>query len=103
MRTILISLAAFLVLSGQTLAFECNVCHSKNPAMVRMHQALKGQGCFGCHKVGAGLRGKGLPKDWEGLLKQRQTAELCLPCHARRTKGEQEITDETDSTTRTAR
>jgi len=73
--------AAYSVLTADADAFECNICHSKNPAMVKMHQALKGQGCFGCHKVGAKLMGKGQPKDHERLLKRRQTEEMCLPCH----------------------
>lgn len=62
-------------------AFECKVCHSKNPAMVKMHTALRGQGCFGCHKMGDKLMGKAQPKDRDSLLKRRQTEELCLPCH----------------------
>ena len=63
------------------LAFECDTCHSKNPAMVRMHKALQGQNCFGCHKMGAKLMGKGQPKDKESQIKRRQSDELCLTCH----------------------
>lgn len=64
-------------------AFQCTVCHSKNPAMVRMHTALRGQGCFGCHSVGENLMGKGLPKDIPSQLKRRQSDQRCLPCHAK--------------------
>ncbi len=74
--------AILLLLPLQASAFECTVCHSKNPAMVKMHKALQGQSCFGCHKVGAKLMGKGQPKDKDSLLKRRQTEETCLPCHA---------------------
>lgn len=74
-------LIAFLFLVADADAFECTVCHSKNPAMVKMHQTLQNQGCFDCHKVGAKLMGKGQPKDSESLLKRRQTEEICLPCH----------------------
>ncbi len=72
-----------LLLSIATIAnaFECNVCHSKNPAMVKMHTALRGKGCFGCHKIGEKLMGKGQPKDMQSLLLRRQSDELCLPCH----------------------
>ena len=63
-------------------AFECNECHSKNRAMVKMHQAVRGQGCFGCHKVGDKLMGKGQPKDMGSLIKRRISDEHCIPCHA---------------------
>lgn len=70
-----------LLLAAPAAAFECTVCHSKNPAMVKMHRALQGQGCFGCHKVGAKLMGKGQPKDKDSLLKRRETEEVCRACH----------------------
>ena len=71
-----------LLLTSPALAmFECNECHSKNPAMVKMHQALKGQGCFGCHKPGERLMGKAKPKDRESLLQRRGADSLCTPCH----------------------
>ncbi len=66
-------------------AFQCTVCHSKNPAMVRMHQALRGQGCFGCHTVGENLMGTSQPKDISSQLKRRQSDQRCLPCHSRPT------------------
>ena len=82
MKKIAICLGCWLSLASPALAmFECNVCHSKNPAMVRMHQALKGQGCFGCHKPGERLMGKQQPKDRESLLQRRTTDALCTPCH----------------------
>ena len=74
-------LATCAMLPAGAVAFECNVCHSKNPAMVRMHNELKGQDCFGCHKIGAKLMGKGQPKDRESLIKRRQLEAVCLPCH----------------------
>lgn len=36
----------FLLTAQKAQAFQCNECHSKNPAMVRMHKALQGRGCF---------------------------------------------------------
>ena len=62
-------------------AFQCNECHSKNPAMVRMHNALQGRGCFDCHKIGEKLMGKGQPKDHNSLMKRRVTDPLCIECH----------------------
>ncbi len=62
-------------------AFQCNECHSKNPAMVKMHKALLGRGCFDCHKVGEKLMGKAQPKDRTSLLKRRGADPLCVECH----------------------
>ena len=69
--------------SGSALAFQCNVCHSKNPAMVRMHKATQAKdiGCFDCHKVGEKLMGKSQPKDMASLLKRRATDPMCVGCH----------------------
>ncbi len=72
---------ALLLIRPESQAFECNVCHSKNPAMVRMHKALKGRNCFECHKVGEKLMGKGQPKDRESLLKRRVADPECVECH----------------------
>lgn len=88
MRYPMLVVALLSLLPSLASAFECKVCHSKNPAMVRMHTALRGQGCFGCHKVGDKLMGKGQPKDRDSLLKRRQTEEICLPCH--RQSGEKQ-------------
>lgn len=62
-------------------AFECTVCHSKNPRMVAMHKALQGRNCFDCHRVGEKLMGKNAPKDRDSLLKRRVSEPICLPCH----------------------
>lgn len=90
-RTILQSalLCTLLVCLGRAHAFECNVCHSKNAAMVRMHKATqaKGTGCFDCHKVGEKLMGNGQPKDRDSLLKQRIADPLCVGCHTGPTTG----------------
>lgn len=81
MRYLFLASVICFLISSPADAFECKVCHSKNPAMVKMHTELRGQGCFGCHKMGDRLMGKGKPKDRESQLKRRQTEELCLPCH----------------------
>lgn len=73
-----------LIVTNAARAFECNVCHSKNPKIVAMHKALQGQNCFGCHKMGEKLMGKGAPKDLESLLKRRVSEAECLPCHGKK-------------------
>jgi len=83
-RILSLVLAAVPLFPALASAFECKVCHSKNPKMVAMHKALEGQNCFGCHKVGEKLMGKGKPKDLDSLLKRRVTEAECLPCHGRK-------------------
>lgn len=81
--TIAAMLGALLSSYGTAQAFECKVCHSKNPAMVRMHKAVQAKeiGCFDCHKVGEKLMGKGQPKDRDSLLKRRVAEPICVGCH----------------------
>jgi hypothetical protein len=74
-------LLTLLTLAPAVRAFQCNECHSKNPAMVKMHKALQGRGCFDCHKVGEQLMGKARPKDRDVLLKRRGGDPLCVECH----------------------
>jgi ribosomal protein L40E len=84
MRTaavILTFLATALTTTLPAEAFQCTVCHSKNPKMVAMHKAVQGQDCFICHNVGDKLMGKGQPKDRESLMKRRATDTVCLKCH----------------------
>jgi hypothetical protein len=80
MKILLPALALFL-LAQSALAFECNECHSKNPAMVRMHEALKGRWCFDCHRMGEKLMGKGVPKDKAAQIKRRESEQICFECH----------------------
>jgi hypothetical protein len=74
-------LVGLLAESGS--AMECNVCHSKNPAMVKMHKSTQAKGisCFDCHKIGEKLMGKGQPKDKASQLKRRSTEAICKECH----------------------
>jgi hypothetical protein len=85
-----IAYAALLLISSvgtasTVQAFQCNVCHSKNPAMVRMHKAVQAKdiGCFDCHKIGEKLMGKSQPKDRDSLLARRATDPLCVGCHTK--------------------
>lgn len=70
-------------LSSPAAAFKCTVCHSKNPAMVRMHKALQARdiGCFDCHKVGEKLMGRGASTDIKAQLQRREIDPLCTGCH----------------------
>lgn len=47
-------LIAAVVLLPYSPAHACNVCHSKNPKMARMHEKLGYKDCFACH--GADLK-----------------------------------------------
>lgn len=49
----------------------CNVCHSKDPKMKRMHSALEYKNCFDCHGPSA------KPTD-----RDKRSEDLrCMPCH----------------------
>jgi uncharacterized ferredoxin-like protein len=71
------------LLTETASAMECKVCHSKNPAMVKMHESTQASeiSCFDCHKIGEKLMGKGQPKDKESQLKRRTTEAICKKCH----------------------
>lgn len=64
-------------------ALECNICHSKNPMMVKMHRATKEKdiNCFDCHRIGEKLMGKSTPKDMASLLQRRIADKACTGCH----------------------
>jgi hypothetical protein len=77
----IVLLSVLLLAAQNAQAFQCNECHSKNPAMVKMHKALQGRDCFACHRMGEKLMGKGIPKDKAAQLKRRATEAQCLECH----------------------
>jgi len=60
-------------------------CHSKRPATVAMHQAVKGRNCFSCHARGEKLRKKGgIPPEKHAEFLRRRTREpQCLECHGK--------------------
>ena len=78
---ILIPTIALLLAAPTAFAYECKVCHSKNPAMVRMHKELQGRNCFSCHKMGEKLMGKGIPKDKAAQVQRREAEPICFECH----------------------
>ena len=76
MKTLLLFtlvIAAWIAPAGRE-ASGCNVCHSKNPKMVRMHEELGFKDCFKCH-------GQGLDKTPEGRTAQMTRDSRCVPCH----------------------
>ncbi|GFO53556.1 hypothetical protein GMSM_05630 [Geomonas sp. Red276] len=79
-----LTLVALLLVSQSAYAFECHECHSKNPAMVKMHKALEGRNCFDCHKIGEKLMGKAVPKDKSAQLRRSQTDPMCVECHKKK-------------------
>jgi len=55
-------------------AHGCNVCHSKNPKMVKMHEELGFRDCFKCH-------GQGLERTQERQKAQMTDDSRCISCH----------------------
>ncbi len=49
--------------------------------MVKMHKALQGQDCFGCHGIGEKLLGKGKPAAGAAQIQRWLTDPLCVVCH----------------------
>ena len=62
------------VLSWYPPSFACNVCHSRNPRMVKMHAELGYKDCFTCHTPGT-------RKSSEEWRLQREGDEKCTRCH----------------------
>jgi hypothetical protein len=74
MKRTALSIAIMLSCALSSPAFSCNVCHSKNPKMVRMHEALQFKDCFTCHKPGSLKTG--------AELKGQMTSDpRCVTCH----------------------
>lgn len=72
--TLLIVVSAALISPAGYDVYGCNVCHSKNPKMVKMHQALGFKDCFKCHA-------QGLASKPEEKKAQMLTDNRCTPCH----------------------
>jgi hypothetical protein len=62
---------------------ECK-CHSKQPAMVRMHNKIGFTGCGNCHKKDENLmskRNEKAPGAEADLAKRKREDKYCIPCH----------------------
>jgi predicted CXXCH cytochrome family protein len=70
---VMMTVSLLLVLASMPEA-ACNECHSKNPKMRKMHEALGYKDCFKCH-------GMGQVKKGEEQKTQMKTDPLCSGCH----------------------
>lgn len=61
---------------SSSIALGCNVCHSKNPRMAKMHRELGYKDCFVCH----GLEKRRSPEERKA---QMARDERCIRCHRR--------------------
>ena len=80
-KTSLWAILLFLFLNAAILlkdADACAVCHSKDPKMVRMHEALEFKDCFLCHGPAA--------KRSADPQQQMSADKLCVRCHTRQEK-----------------
>lgn len=76
MKVYVLLLAMAITLLYHSSALSCTVCHSKNPKMVRMHEALEYKDCFICH-------GPTARKSSDAPEKQMISDERCVRCHAK--------------------
>lgn len=63
------------ILTINSIAIACNVCHSKNPKMVNMHKALEYKNCFTCHRLEK-------KKSIEEIKTLRTKDNRCVNCHS---------------------
>lgn len=75
MKTSLIAVAMIFVFAQRAAPVAaCNVCHSKNPKMVKMHKDFEMKDCFKCHMPGQ-------KKSPDELKVQMTNDPLCTGCH----------------------
>ena len=74
LRTVLLTAAIAAASLPTAVSAACNVCHSKDPKMVRMHSALGFKDCFTCHGPAKELPAK-------ERIGERPSDQRCLPCH----------------------
>ncbi len=70
----LVILLLILMPAQPSLSAACTVCHSKNPKMVRMHEALEYKDCFKCHGP---MSERKTPQAKDETVKE----VLCVACH----------------------
>lgn len=70
---VMMTISLLLAMASQPEA-ACNECHSKNPKMRKMHEALGYKDCFKCH-------GMGQVKKGDEQKTQMKTDPLCIDCH----------------------
>jgi hypothetical protein len=61
----------------------CSECHSKNPALVRMHEVNRGRDCFECHQQNENfIAQRNNRPNSKQLKKRQQLEEPCKSCHS---------------------
>ncbi|MDP2158254.1 MAG: cytochrome C [Nitrospirota bacterium] len=74
MKILLVVMMIVLAMASLPEA-ACNECHSKNPKMRKMHEALGYKDCFKCHGFGQ------VKKTPEERATQMTADPLCKDCH----------------------
>ena len=81
--TNIFSIVFIIAVSPSYAQMECK-CHSKQPAMRRMHERIGITGCGNCHKKEENLMSKRNEKDSSAdadLAKRKKEDSFCIPCH----------------------
>lgn len=76
-------MALTIAISPAYAQMEC-ICHSKQPAMRRMHETIGMTGCGNCHKKDENLMSKRNEKDSvtkTNMAKRLGEDKFCVPCH----------------------
>ncbi len=71
----LFTTASLLLCTASLPDAACNECHSKNPKMRKMHEALGYKDCFKCHGMGQ------VKKAPDERAAQMISDPLCINCH----------------------
>ncbi len=82
---VLLIIAVSIFASIEVLAYECR-CHSKNPAMRRMHEMIGFKNCGDCHSKAENLMkkkslDKGKEEHKDKLNRRIKEDSFCFPCH----------------------
>ncbi len=83
----ILTLFAFQVATAPSNAQMQCICHSKQPAMKRMHEMTGKTGCGNCHTKDENLMSKREGKDpaAKANTERRQKEDrLCVPCHSKK-------------------
>ncbi|MBI5634071.1 MAG: hypothetical protein HZA15_11395 [Nitrospirae bacterium] len=73
LTALIMTVSLFLCMTSLSVE-ACNECHSKNPKMRKMHEALGYKDCFKCH-------GMGQVKKGDEQKTQMTSDPLCIDCH----------------------
>jgi predicted CXXCH cytochrome family protein len=73
--SVLVMILCLLLALASRPEAACSECHSKNPKMRQMHEALGYKDCFRCHGFG---QGKKSPAE---RAAQMTSDPLCIGCH----------------------